>query len=819
MNIARPPRIVVLGMMSRMPVAGVVWQTVHYLEGFRRLGADVFYVEAHGCTPRCFMTTPEDDGFAKAAAFIDGIMRRFDFGDRWCYHPLYGDGRHFGMSDTKLRELYASADLIINLHGGTEPLPEHSSGGRLIYVETDPVELQIELHENRPQTIQFLEPHGAFFSFGENFGSADCKLPQSPRFAFKSTRQPVIMDFWKDAARGDAKLFTTIGNWKQVHRQVHYQGETYYWSKHFEFLKFIDLPAHTAQRFELALSSYDAEDEAFLAAKGWGVRPGLSISENIDDYRAFIGESRGEYTVAKDQNVRFRTGWFSDRSATYLAAGRPVITQETGFSNVLPTGHGLFGFSTMDELIRAIDRINSDYERNCRSAREIAHEYFSHEVVLGQMLDDLGVVNRRSSVSAMPFPSSMTITPQARRPIKLQEATARSIRCKSVPAVQTRRAQTPHPRASIVVVTFNNLVFTRLCIESLLAHTGDCEVIVADNASTDGTPDYLRKLAAQNPRIRPIFNDRNLGFATANNRALATATGEVFVLLNNDTIVAPGWLPRLLAHLDDPQIGGVGPVTNRIGNEAEVDVECDTYGDFFRVAEAYAQSHDTRSFEIRTLTMFCFAMRRSIFERIGVLDEGFAIGLLEDDDYSMRMHHAGLKLLCAEDVFVYHFSQASFGDLVPTGRYGALLEQNKARFKQKWGVPWQPYARRRAESQENLLTHLRECVRTHVPAGANVLVIAKGDDELLKLGDRRTAHFPQDGSGGFAGWYPADSAAAVGHLEILRDKGARYLVFTRPSFWWFDFYREFREHLESRYTLINRDSECAIFSLQPTRTS
>ena len=817
MNIARPPRIVVLGMMSRMPVAGVVWQTVHYLEGFRRLGADVFYVEAHGCTPRCFMVTAEDDGFAKAAAFIEGIMRRFDFANRWCYHPLYGDGRHFGMSDTKLRELYASADLIINLHGGTEPLPEHSSGGRLIYVETDPVELQIELHEQRTQTLQFLEPHAAFFSFGENFGSADCKLPQSSRFAFKPTRQPVIVDFWKDAARGDATLFTTVGNWKQVHRQVHYQGETYYWSKHFEFLKFIDLPAHTSQRFELALSSYDAEDEAFLVAKGWRVRSGLGISENMDDYRNFIGESRGEYTVAKDQNVRFRTGWFSDRSATYLAAGRPVITQETGFSNVLPTGRGLFGFSTMDELVRAIDRINSDYEKNRRAARDIAAEFFSHEVVLGRMLGDLGVTTRRPRAAAAPFPVSMVIAPLARRPIKLPEATARSVRGKPVPAVEAPRASAPCPRASIVVVTFNNLVFTRLCLESLLAHTGDCEVIVADNASTDGTPQYLRDIAAKNPRVRTIFNDRNLGFATANNRALATATGEVFILLNNDTIVGPGWLPRLLAHLDDPAIGGVGPVTNRIGNEAEVDVECDTYGDFLHVADDFAQSHDARSFEIRTLTMFCFAMRRTVFERIGVLDEGFAIGLLEDDDYSMRMHHAGLKLLCAEDVFVYHFSQASFGDLVPTGHYGALLEQNKMRFKQKWGVPWQPYARRRADSHENLLAHLRECVRKHVPAGTKVLVVAKGDDNLLSLGDRHTAHFPQDGNGGFAGWYPADSAAAVGHLEILRDKGARYLVFTRPSFWWLEYYREFREHLEARYTLINRDSECAIFSLQQTR--
>ena len=354
MNLTRRPKIVLLGMMSKMPVAGVVWQTMHYIIGFQRLGCEVIYVEAHGCTPRCFIMNPDDDGFAKAAAYIDDVMRRFDLGDQWCYHPLYGDDRYFGMSEAQLRAHYASADLIINLHGGTEPLPEHSQNGRLIYLETDPVELQIELHEKRPRTIEFLQPHAAFFSFGENFGHTDCKLPVSGQFDFKPTRQPVVVDFWEGRAVGGAERFTTIGNWRQVHRQVHFAGETYYWSKHFEFLKFVDLPALTPQRFELALSSYEAEDVRFLEGKNWAVRDGLALSQDPDDYRRYIAESRGEYTVAKDQNVRFRTGWFSDRSATYLAAGRPVITQETGFSNVLPTGRGLFGFATMDELLSAI---------------------------------------------------------------------------------------------------------------------------------------------------------------------------------------------------------------------------------------------------------------------------------------------------------------------------------------------------------------------------------------------------------------------------------------------------------------------------------
>jgi GT2 family glycosyltransferase len=831
-NVSARPRLVLLGMMSKMPVAGVVWQTVHYLLGFQRLGYEVFYVEAHGCTPRCFIQTAVDDGNARAAAFIDGIMRRFDLADRWCYHPLYDDDRYFGMSDTQLRALYASADLIVNLHGGTEPLPEHVEHGRLVYLETDPVELQIELHENRPRTVEFLGPHCAFFTFGENLGAQDCKLPAPTSFEFKPTRQPVVMDLWKDQGQSpDNRLFTTIGNWWQPHRQVVFNGETYYWSKHFEFLKFVDLPALTPQRFELALSSYNDDDRAFLESKGWLVRSGLSLSENIDAYRDYISSSRGEYTVAKDQNVRFRTGWFSDRSAAYLAAGRPVITQETGFSNVLPVGNGLFGFSTMDELVRAIDRINSDYARHCRAAREIAREFFDSDVVLSDLLDHLGrTVSRAgrpaehvfeaedaSSRAYLPLPKSLLLTPQARRPIKLRESTIRAVLRRRVPS--STEAASTRPRVSIVVVTFNNLVFNRLCLESILTNTAcDYELIVVDNGSTDATPSYLRELAANNPRVRPFFNGHNTGFAAANNQGLAVARGEIFVLLNNDTIVPPSWANRLLPHLLDDKVGAVGAVTNRIGNEAEIEVECDTLGEFLHSAEQRALSHAGKSFPIRTLTMFCLALRRGVFAQVGPLDAGFDVGLLEDDDYSMRLHHAGYELQCAEDVLVYHFSQASFGELVSSGRYNELLERNKQRFKIKWGIPWQPYERRREESYECILSHVRDCVRRLTPHGAKVLVVSKGDDAVTVDG-RDVWHFPQDGEGRFAGWYPADSAGAIGHLEILRDRGARFLVFPKPALWWLEYYREFRIHLEHQYRLVEREPDCVIFSLQKTKAS
>lgn len=391
MHLAPKTKIVLLGTMSKMPVAGIVFMTVQYLVGLKRLGYDPYYVEAHARTPSMLMASASDDSSALAAQFIANVMLRFDLGgDHWAFHALHDDGRCYGMSEVQLNQLYQSAGLILNLHGGTMPLPEHAETGRLVYLGTDPVEVEIDLHHNVRQTIEYLEPHCAFFTWGENYGNPDCRLPVDDRFAFKKTRQPVVIDLWDPFGTGVRHPFTTIGSWRQEWRTVTFEGETYHWSKHHEFLKFLDLPQRTPQVFELALSSFEPADRVMLEEHGWHVRESLPMSTDIDQYRNYIGQSRAEFTVAKDQNVRLRSGWFSDRSATYLAAGRPVVTQETGFSNILPTGEGLFGFSTTDEAIDAVDRINADYTRHSRAATSIAREYFDHEVVLKRLLDDIG---------------------------------------------------------------------------------------------------------------------------------------------------------------------------------------------------------------------------------------------------------------------------------------------------------------------------------------------------------------------------------------------------------------------------------------------
>src|SRR3954466_12744931 len=170
-------RIVLLGMITRIPVAGEIWSTMHYMIGFKRLGYDVYYVEAHARTPTMLMQHEDEDSSAKAVQLLNNVMRRFGFEDRWAFHALHDDERCYGLSAAKLEELYRTADLIINFHGGTVPRPEHYATGRLIYLETDPVQLQVELSENDPEAIDFLAPHKKLFSWGLNYGAADCKVP------------------------------------------------------------------------------------------------------------------------------------------------------------------------------------------------------------------------------------------------------------------------------------------------------------------------------------------------------------------------------------------------------------------------------------------------------------------------------------------------------------------------------------------------------------------------------------------------------------------------------------------------------------------
>lgn len=213
--------------------------------------------------------------------------------------------------------------------------------------------------------------------------------------------------------------------------------------------------------------------------------------------------------------------------------------------------------------------------------------------------------------------------------------------------------------------------------------------------------------------------------------------------------------------------------------------------------------------------MFCIALRRDLYEEVGPLDERFETGLLEDDDYSRRVREAGYRLLCADDAFVHHFGETSFGKLVASGEYARVLEANRARFEDKWQEPWRPYERRQSDRYKEVTERVRQAVADIVPAGATVLVVSRGDEQLLRVEGRRAWHFPCDNDGGYAGHHPADSREAVARLEAGRAAGAEYIAFPTTGMWWLEHYEGLRRHLDAGYTRVLSDAAaCVIFDLR-----
>ena len=388
MQVAKPKVVVVLGMMGCIPVAGtgMAWNTIQHLVGLRRLGYDVYYIESTGVWP--FNAIADDCTFP--VTYIRTLLSRFGFEEKWAYVAAHSDGRCYGLSELQVKALYERADAIVNLFGGTVLREEHLQCPIRIYLETDPVVHQIHIANGEYKYIDLVGAHTALFSWGENYGEPDCAVPTAP-FVYQATRPPVVLGHWATPYDPTARRFTTVAHWDQSAKDLEYNGERYSWSKHREFLKVLALPQRTTQEFSLALAIDDPAAVQLLKAHGWGVEDAYVASKTLESYREYIWRSRGEFTVAKDMNVRLRSGWFSERSAAYLAAGKPVITQETGFSKFLPTGMGLYTFRVLDDIPPAVEAINSDYQKHSNAAKEIAAEYFDAEKLLRRLMRSAGL--------------------------------------------------------------------------------------------------------------------------------------------------------------------------------------------------------------------------------------------------------------------------------------------------------------------------------------------------------------------------------------------------------------------------------------------
>ncbi|MDQ6765511.1 MAG: hypothetical protein M3Z22_05350 [Verrucomicrobiota bacterium] len=386
-------KLVVMGFMGSIPIAGVIWQHLHYIVGLQRLGHDVYYIEDSARLPYNPETLQIEDEFDYAVASLRRLASDYGFADRWAFCARYESGfPTAGLSLPKIRKLYRDADAILNVCGSQELNEDLLPNERLIYVESDPGLEQIKVDRRDPPTLKYLGRHHALFTFGENVGTEHFPVP-ARGLKWLPTRQPIVTEFWQTRAAPSAgAVFTSVANWTTGGlKDFSWRGEKYVWSKSNQFRRFLSAPQAAGETFELATDIKDVRTRARFERHGWRFRSPQRLSVRLRDYLNYIRRSKGEFTVAKDQYVRLRTGWFSDRSACYLAAGRPVITQETGFTRHYGNNGGLFAFSSLGEIAEAVKMINADYRKHSRAARELACEFFEAETVLKSLLDRAGV--------------------------------------------------------------------------------------------------------------------------------------------------------------------------------------------------------------------------------------------------------------------------------------------------------------------------------------------------------------------------------------------------------------------------------------------
>lgn len=376
-------RIIVTGLIAQYPLGGVTWDYFQYVLGLARLGHDVYYLEDTGQWPY----NPHEGGVSKRCEFnveyLAGLMARFGLSDKWAYRFPW-QSQWFGLSDEKRTEVIRSADLLINVSGVLEYPENYRRVRRLAYIDTDPVFTQLKLARGQTDFRRLIDTHDVYFSFGENFSAA---VPDTGH-RWRPTRQPVVLAEWHASPR-HRDVFTTVMNWTS-YKPVIYDGKSY-GQKDTEFMRFLDLPSMvnpTVLEIAVNVGKTRRTPRALLAHKGWRVAEPLVVCPDLDSYRRYVETSKAEWSVAKNGYVVGQPGWFSCRSACYLAAARPVVVQDTGFGAVLPVGEGLLSFTTVEEAVAAIKEVEANYARHSKAARAIADEYFDSDKVLNRLVEE-----------------------------------------------------------------------------------------------------------------------------------------------------------------------------------------------------------------------------------------------------------------------------------------------------------------------------------------------------------------------------------------------------------------------------------------------
>jgi hypothetical protein len=378
-------RILVGSWMVRYPLGGNLSWTLQWLVGFHRLGHDVYLVEKSGYPNSCFDPDRDamgDDCSAGATA-VDALLTRFGLAGRWCY--VDAAGAYHGLSRNQAQEVIASADLFVDLGTHGAWLPDLPARCRRVVVDGEPGATQMKW-ERKAAAGEALPEYDFYYTNGANVGTPASDAPTAGRM-WRGLFNPVVPDLFDGPAPPPAAPFTTVMNWR-AHRPVTFRGREY-GQKDAEFRRFLGLPRLAAVPLEVAVAGKTCPREELLA-HGWAVRQGHEVTVTFDAYRDYLRSSRGEFGVCKNVFVATNSGWFSDRSAAYLGAGRPVVLQDTGFSAHLPCGRGLFAVRSPEEAAAALQEIVGDYPSHSRWARELAAGHLDARCVLRRLLGEIG---------------------------------------------------------------------------------------------------------------------------------------------------------------------------------------------------------------------------------------------------------------------------------------------------------------------------------------------------------------------------------------------------------------------------------------------
>jgi hypothetical protein len=376
-------RIIAGSYMVRYPLGGMMSWTLQWLVGFARQGHEVIFVEKSHYADSCYDPVSKINGndCSYGLRTVADLLERFGLAGRWCFVDF--DGRYHGMSRAEIENHFRSADIFLDLGTHGAWLEEAAHCGVTALVDGEPGYTQIRM-ENESRASE--NAYDFYFSNGANVGTSRSNAPTAGK-TWHKVFNPVVTDLFPVVPPPADAPFGTVMNW-QSHEPCSFQGRSY-GQKDVEFAKFLELPHHAPGPMELAVSGKTIPVQD-LESAGWRVRDAQEVTVSYDAYGRYIRECRGEFSVCKNVFVAMHTGWFSDRSAAYLASGRPVVLQDTGFSGHLPVGEGLFAVRDAGEAAAALAEIEADYVRHSIKAREIAQEHLEAESVLRAFLHELG---------------------------------------------------------------------------------------------------------------------------------------------------------------------------------------------------------------------------------------------------------------------------------------------------------------------------------------------------------------------------------------------------------------------------------------------